>query len=92
MEQTFDKLGFVATFTPTIVQTKGQINFGYPAQYERQFSVFDAKGKMVIAPIFLAPEIENYEVEMSDLSNGIYFLRLSSDGILSTVRVVKQTM
>ena len=91
LEQTFDKLGFVPTFTPSLVQTTGRVDFGYSAQYEREISVFDVEGKMVIAPVFLSPETQNYELEMSYLADGIYFLKLNSDGILSTLRIIKQT-
>lgn len=58
------------------------------ADAQTTVELFDIRGLQVVAPINM--NNTSIKVEMGDLANGIYFLRVNSNGASQDVRIVKQ--
>jgi len=68
----------------------GLLNIDFPCVQERSFIVFDAMGRRIVA--FYDISEEKYKFNFSDFASGIYFVRIITDGHISTEKWVKQSL
>ena len=89
LQQSYERLGFPTEIFPNPVTETLQVDFKYAAQHSRTLSLTDASGRVIIPAIRLSPEIELHDLDLGKLASGIYFLKVESDGIINSFRVMK---
>ena len=70
-------------------QTNSIITFNFRKGAEADFRVFDQLGKLV----WYQPNVslnQPYSIDISELSNGVYFIRINSEIGTITKRVLKE--
>lgn len=78
----------LVTVYPNPASEYVRIEFDQPVDAEIRLSVIDFRGKVVLTePIVSGTSL--YEVNMQNLSSGIYYLRLQKGRFLNVYRVVK---
>jgi hypothetical protein len=67
--------------------TAGELTINMPTELTAKAQVFDAQGKLVID----ATNVSNGSVlNLSNMTTGVYMVRISADASVQTFRVVKQ--
>ena len=70
--------------------TSDYINLVYDADQSTELYIFDTSGKMVRREQIHQNGFSNHRIDVSDLSEGIYLVRMQSGNLASTMKFIKQ--
>jgi hypothetical protein len=78
----------LVTVYPNPANEYVRIAFDQPVDSEIRLSVIDFRGKVILTGL-IGTGTSLYEIDMQDMSSGIYYLRLQKGKFLNVYRVVK---
>jgi len=67
--------------------TKGKLNFDFANDNIQKFSIFDITGKKIIEKTEIQ---QNKTIDLSNLDNGIYIIKIQTDKKIFTTKIIKR--
>jgi len=72
---------------PTLVRNETTLFFGETVTSEVELQVFNALGQLMMVKT-VQPQSNQYKLEVNDLTDGLYFVNVETDGKRQTLRIV----